>query len=191
MDYSKLDDEALPRLIASKNEPSLGELYERYGKLVFSLAFNTLGEATLAEEITQDVFLRVWERGDSYLPEQGKVIAWLARIARNRAIDVLRRQKVRPEGHSASWAEMESQEPAATTNLEEEVELAQQKKRIRQAISQLPEEQKQALALAYFKGRSHQEISAELGVPLGTIKTRIRLAMQKLSHLLGEDSQAG
>jgi RNA polymerase sigma-70 factor (ECF subfamily) len=95
VDYKKLDDEALMRLIAHAQEPALGALYDRYGRLVFSLALNTTGDTGLAEEITQDVFLRVWSKAETYHPEQGKVVTWMSSIARYRAIDLIRQRGMR------------------------------------------------------------------------------------------------
>jgi RNA polymerase sigma-70 factor (ECF subfamily) len=186
VDYKKFDDETLLRLIASAQESALGELYDRYGRLVYSMALNTVGEPTLAEEITQDVYLRVWNKADTYRSDQGKVITWIASIARYRAIDVLRRQSVRPEGNRATWSDDEPFELPDPGDIEELVETSQRKQRIRAAIAQLPEEQRRALALAYFQGYSHTEIAEILNEPLGTVKTRIRLAMQKLRGILQE-----
>lgn len=187
VNYKETDDETLLRLIARAQENALAELYDRYGRLVYSMAFNTVGDSSIAEEITQDVYLRVWEKANTYRPDQGKVVTWLASIARYRAIDILRRQSVRPEGNRAAWAEEEAFEPPDDTNIEEQVETAQRSHHIRSAIAQLPLEQREALSLAYFQGYSHTEIAAILNEPLGTIKTRIRLAMQKLRQLLHED----
>ncbi len=89
MDYPKLDDEALLRLITRADEAALGELYDRYSRLVYSMAMNTVGDPALAEEVTQDVYLRIWNKATTYQPGQGKVTTWIASIARYRAIDVL------------------------------------------------------------------------------------------------------
>ena len=186
VDYKKFDDETLLRLIASAQENALGELYDRYGRLVYSMALNTVGEPTLAEEITQDVYLRVWEKAGTYRSDQGKVITWLASIARYRAIDVLRRQSVRPEGNRAILSEEDAFELPDPINTEDQVEISQRKQHIRNAIAQLPEEQRRALAMAFFQGYSHTEIAEILNEPLGTVKTRIRLAMQKLRTILQE-----
>ena len=186
MDISHFDDESLMRLIVHRQENALSELYDRYGRLVYSISVNVLGEPAAAEEVTQDVFLRVWDRAVTYQPEQGKVVTWLARITRNRAIDLIRFRRLRPEGSSVSWEELTSNPPIDGHNVEQAIELAQQQQRVRQAIAQLPPEQREALALAYFQGLSHQEIADRLGQPLGTVKTRVRLAMQKLKHELSE-----
>jgi RNA polymerase sigma-70 factor (ECF subfamily) len=134
--------------------------------------------------------MRVWDKADTYLPDQGKVVTWLARIARNRSVDMIRRRNVRAEGHSTSWAEVEASDLPDTRLVENSIELSQRQQWVRQAIAQLPEEQRAALGLAYFKGYSHPQIAEALGEPLGTVKTRIRLAMQKLAKLLSDEAEA-
>jgi RNA polymerase sigma-70 factor (ECF subfamily) len=130
------------------------------------------------------------EKAETYRAEQAKVSTWLTSVARNRSIDVLRRQRARPEGHLVGLengifeelisAELPDPEEAAAGNL--------QAHRIRVAVSTLPPNQRRALELAYFHGYSHSEIAAALGQPLGTVKTRIRMAMQKLRSLLEESA---
>lgn len=186
MDYKKLDDSTLLRMIAQAQENALGELYDRYSRLVFSMALNSTGDASLAEEITQDVYLRIWNKAETYDPQQGKVTTWIASITRYRAIDVLRRLSVRPEGNRTTWAEDEGFDLPDPVDIEEEVEISQRKQYVRQAISALPADQRIALSLAFFQGYSHSEIAEILNEPLGTVKTRIRLAMQKLRQLLQE-----
>jgi RNA polymerase sigma-70 factor (ECF subfamily) len=187
MEIRNLDDESLLRLIARSQENALSELYDRYNRLVYSVALNTLGSPEQAEEVTQDVFLRVWRKAATYQPEQGKVITWIASIARNCAIDMLRRQKVRPEGNLIEWGGEEAFDPPTAFDVEGEVETWQSQRRVRQAVAQLPEAQRQALAYAFFQGYSHSEIANLLNEPLGTVKTRIRLAMEKLRQVLREE----
>lgn len=185
MEYSQLSDDALLRLIARSRHEALSELYDRYSRLVFSLALNSVGDYSLAEEITQDVFVRVWEKAYTYRVEQAKVTTWLTSITRYRAIDIIRRRQVRPEQNSIQWEDLTpNQMPAASSDPESQAELALEKHRLLTAISALPNEQRQALALAFFQGLSHREIAEQLGEPLGTVKTRIRLAMQKLREAL-------
>ncbi len=100
MDYSTLDDVALIGLIVQSESGGLSQLYDRYSRLVFSIAYSLVGDYSTTEEITQDVFVRVWERAGQYRPDQGKVSTWLISIARHRAIDMLRRQGARPEDRS-------------------------------------------------------------------------------------------
>jgi RNA polymerase sigma-70 factor (ECF subfamily) len=185
MDNKKLNDETLLQLIAQSQESALGELYDRYSRLVYSMALNSVGEPALAEEITQDVFLRIWNKATTYRAEQGKVMTWIASITRYRSIDMLRQLKVRPEGNRAVWAdEDEPFESIDPIDVEEQVMLNQHAQYIRKAIAELPPDQRQALTLAFFHGYSHAEIAQILNEPLGTVKTRIRLAMQKLRQMM-------
>ena len=190
MDFNKFDDQTLMKLIAQAQEDALRELYNRYNRLVYSMAVNAVGENSLAEEITQDVFLRIWNNAETYSPQKGKVITWVSSITRYRAIDAIRSQQVRPEGHSVAWDIEGSLDNPDPLNVEERVEITQRQQRVRHAVAQLPEEQRQALAYAYFQGYTHREIAELLGEPLGTIKTRIRLAMQKLREYLEEENIA-
>jgi RNA polymerase sigma-70 factor (ECF subfamily) len=187
VNYSALDDETLINLIVRSHADALSELYDRYSRLAFSLALNLVGDQATAEEITLDVFLRVWEKAGTYRPDQAKVSTWLTSITRYRAIDVLRRRGSRPEQHSVSWADVSPDTMPSADGLEEAAELSMQRQRVRAAIAKLPPDQKQALALAYFKGYTHRQIAEALDQPLGTIKTRIRLAMQKLRQMLQDE----
>ncbi len=190
MDYSTLDDDALIRLIARANADALGALYDRYSRLVFSIALNAVGDWAAAEEITLDVFTRVWEKSETYQAERARVSTWLTSVARHRAIDVLRRRRARPEQHTVPWPEVQPDEMPHVNSPEETVELSLQQRRVRAAIATLPQDQKRALAMAYFQGLTHSEIAERLGEPLGTVKTRIRLAMQKLRQLLQSEQMA-
>jgi RNA polymerase sigma-70 factor (ECF subfamily) len=172
LDYSKFDDVALIRQIALARPEALSALYDRYGRLVFSLALHIVGEEESAEEVTQDVFFRIWEKAEIYQAEQARVSTWLTSITRNRSIDLLRKRKVRPEGYSLGWEELQpGWEPASEGRTPEDMTA-----------------QKKALALAFFEGYSHSEIAERLGEPLGTVKTRIRTGMQKLRSLLHDES---
>ena len=184
VDYKKFDDETLLRLMSRANETALGELYDRYGRLVYSLALHSVGDTALAEEITQDVFMRVWEKAGTYRSEQGKVATWMTRITRNRAIDIFRRQKIRPEGNRADWGAEGSPDMPDDTDVEGEVVSLQRRHEVRRALAQLPTDQRVVLAYAYFQGYSHSKIAEVLNEPLGTVKTRIRLAMIKLRQVL-------
>jgi RNA polymerase sigma-70 factor, ECF subfamily len=186
VDAKQLDDNSLIALINQDHQDALGVLYDRYSRLVFSMAYRTVGDSGLAEEITQEVFLRVWEKAHTYRPEQAKVITWIASITRYRAIDILRQQKIRPEGNRADWDDGLVQENSDAAEVEQIVELRQRQSRVRAALTDLPDEQRRALALAFFYGYSHSQIAELLQEPLGTIKTRIRSGMQKLRQLLEE-----
>ena len=188
MDYSALDDEGLLRLISHQQTDALSALYDRYGRLVFSLALQMMGEVAVAEEITQDVFLRVWEKAHTYRADQARVSTWITSITRYRSIDLLRRRKSRPDHTSLAWDDLPlNATPVTGEGPEDMTELSMLQKRVRIAIATLPDEQKKVLALAYFKGLTHSEIAEILGDPLGTVKTRIRAGMQKLKDLLKDD----
>ena len=184
---SNPDDIQLIRLIAQSRQDAINELYERYKRLVFSVAFAIVGDQGVAEEITLDVFVQVWQKADSYRPELAKVSTWIMAITRNHAIDILRWQRSRPESNSVHWEDRSVQNGPLIHNLEEQIESTLKKEMVRNAVAQLPEDQREALALAYFKGYTQSQISEALKQPLGTIKTRIRLGMQKLRKLLEED----
>lgn len=188
MDYRKFDDEALLRLITQGNQNAISELYDRYSRLVYSIALNATSNPSLAEDITQDVFIRIWEKADSYRSEQAKVSTWMTSITRYRTIDLIRRQKSRPEGNLEPWATVEELNPSDPVNTETQVDLSLRRQRVRDALAKIPNSQREALAYAYFGGYSHAEIAELLGEPLGTVKTRIRLAMQKLRDILADES---
>ncbi|HZW03860.1 MAG TPA: sigma-70 family RNA polymerase sigma factor [Anaerolineaceae bacterium] len=180
-------DETLLQRIADAQVDALSDLYDRYGRLVFSLALYMTGDAGMAEEITQDVFLQVWQKAGSYRSELGRATTWLTSIARHRTIDLLRRQRVRPEG---SWVGLDELHPDQTIDpaaVEPEVLLRGLRGRVRRALNDLPADQRTALALAYFQGLTQREIADMLGEPLGTVKTRIRMGMRKLRQLLIEE----
>lgn len=187
VDYSSLDDATLIELITRARAEALSELYDRYGRLVFSLAVNTVGDYATAEEITQDVFVRVWEGARSYRAERGKVSTWLSSIARHRAIDQLRRRGARPEQYTVVWAEVSQDALLDSDSPQEATQLAIAREQVRAALAQLPEEQRQVLALAYFHGYTQQQMADALDQPLGTVKTRVRLAMQKLRQMLNAE----
>lgn len=190
MNYSRYSDQALLRLIVHGRESALGELYDRFSRLVFSIALSSVGDSALAEEITQDVFLRIWERAETYQFDRGQVKTWVGSIARNRSIDVIRRRKIRPEGHLSPWDDMYEQNLPAEVNIEDDYEHMSKRSLLREAIKHLPDEQRMALSYAFFQGYSHREIAQILDEPIGTIKTRIRLAMQKLRAALQEDESS-
>lgn len=191
MNFNHFDDEILIQLISQSDkeisENALSELYDRYSRLVYSLAIKIVGDSKVAEEIIQEVFLSIWNKADTYRLDEAKVRTWLTSIARNRAIDVLRKQRVRPEQYSISWDDVSFRSFDTPNNPEESTETNLRRDRIHNAIELLPNDQRQALTLSYFYGMSHSQISEELNEPLGTIKTRIRLAMQKLRDHLSAD----
>ena len=187
MNKTKVDDVRLMRLIGQEQSGALHELYDRYNRLVFSVALAIVGDRGIAEEITLDVFVQVWKRAGTYQPDRAKVSTWLIAITRNHAIDILRWRKSRPEADSLNWDGISLQNGPTAHNLEEHVEQTMQRDRVHRALSQLPPDQRESLVMAYFKGYTQSQIAEALGQPLGTIKTRIRLGMQKLRKLLEGD----
>jgi RNA polymerase sigma-70 factor (ECF subfamily) len=184
-DVEKGDDGRCIARIAAGDADALGELYDRYSRVVFGVALRMVQSPEAAEEVAQDVFHAVWRRAASYRSERGAVKGWLLQIARNAAID-WRRTKGR---HASDEETTEGSDLAADMNVEESVLMNARAEGVRLAVSELPGETRQALALAYWMGLSQSEIAAKTGVPLGTVKSRMRSGMQKLrEHLAGEAS---
>jgi RNA polymerase sigma-70 factor (ECF subfamily) len=188
-DYAAYGDETLIRLIAQSHEQALAQLYDRYNRLIFSLALAIVNDPGTAEEITLDVFLRVWQKAGTYRAEQAKVTTWLTHIARHHSIDVLRRRAARLDQSALHWEDAISNIESSLPDPQESAELSLRRERIQKALAQLPDEQKQALILAYFGGYTQSQIAELLRQPLGTIKTRLRLAMHKLREFLNHEEQ--
>jgi RNA polymerase sigma-70 factor (ECF subfamily) len=178
VDYTKLDDSALVVLVARRDEAALGALYDRYSRLIYSLALRIVGERTLAEEIVMDAFVSVWRAASTFVEERGRFVAWLTSVARHRAIDELRRLNVRPEGSSVELDE--AIRTSGPDSVEDVVSVRQRREQVRSVLGRLPDAQREALELAYFSGLTQQEIADKTGTPLGTVKTRMRLGMLKM-----------
>ena len=160
--------------IQQRDHVALSELYERYSARVYSLAVAIVGENMAAQEITQDVFIRVWEHPDQYRYDDHRFAAWLLMIARHRAIDHLRREKSRGNG-AVSLDDVDFPEMPDLAHAVEE-----KWRDMRHVLNMLPSEQRDVIVLAYYHGLSQSEIAAHLSWPLGTVKTRMRLGMDKL-----------
>lgn len=186
---SEADDQQLIELVCQRNEAALSELYDRYARLLFSVALHMVGSRAAAEEITLDAFTQVWEKAERYNPDRASLSTWMVSIARYRAIDRLRRWDARPEKDSVYWTDVNFELSSHHHNPEASTEEKLLRERVQGALAELPVEQRQALALAYFKGMSHSQIANALALPLGTVKTRIRLAMEKLRRLLWEEQR--
>lgn len=178
------EDQVLLRQIAAQEAEALATLYDRYGRLLYSVAYHMVGDQNLAEEITLDVFRRIWEKASSYRQDRASVRTWITSMARNRAIDMLRREGVRPEHNSISWAELLVEPHSGGRSPEAVVSHEMQMQTVHRALADLPKEQQDVLAMAYFQGYSHSQIANQLGMPIGTVKTRIRLGMRKLRQTL-------
>jgi RNA polymerase sigma-70 factor, ECF subfamily len=171
-------DSAAVARVADGDADALRQLYDRYGRIVYGMTYRLTKDAQLAEEATQDTFVTLWRRAGNYDPERAKLTTWLFVIARNRAIELVRARARRPEPH-------EDVEPLGEeTDVAEQVALADDAERIARALADLPENQLEVIRLAFFDGLSHGEIAERLGQPLGTVKSRIRLAMNRLRGIL-------
>jgi RNA polymerase sigma-70 factor (ECF subfamily) len=179
------DDRALIAAIATGDSNALEQLYERYAAAVYRVALRVLKNRELAEDVVQEVFWRVWRRSASFANERGRVAQWLFGIAHNLCIDELRRMRARPV---AIYEDAEH--PLIQQLIDEQSDVpaaawaTEQRQAITEAMRELPAAQRQAIALAYFDGMSHQEIATRLNRPLGTIKTRVRSGLHKLGSLL-------
>ena len=190
MDYTGFRDDELMDRLAGKDLGAFGALYDRYSDLVYSVALRVVADTHVAEDVTQDVFLRVWRRPEQFDVKRGRFVTWLLSVTRNRSIDVrrsagrrLRREALPPvdgEEEDVIPSTDERDDPALATVL------ADERRAVRKALEVLPQEQKLAIQLAYFGGLTQQEIANQLGQPLGTVKTRIRLGMQKMRVALEE-----
>lgn len=182
--YGELNDEELMQRLAYRDLRAFEALYNRYGDLVYSTCLRVVRDAQLAEDILQEVFLRLWRKPESYVAQRGRFPTWLLSVTRNRSVDEIR-SRVRRQRHENSPQRQERDLPASQDQDPAlSAQLADQQRLIRAALAELPEEQRLAIELAYFGGLTQQEIAVKLGQPLGTVKTRIRLGMQKLRTAL-------
>ncbi|MEO6222770.1 MAG: sigma-70 family RNA polymerase sigma factor [Vicinamibacterales bacterium] len=178
-------DRLILQRMAHGDGAALAELYDEHGRAVYSLAMRILSDQGEAEDLTQDVFTLAWRNAARYDPSRGVVAAWLLVTTRTRAIDRLRSRRVRPSAATADDVRRLDAIPDAAPSVEMIVADRQMAGRVRDALATLPEDQRQALELAYFEGLSHSEIGERTGNPLGTIKTRIRTGLLKLRQAMG------
>ena len=189
IDYEKAEDRQLIEAICDNDLGALEALYARYSGPVYALAVRMLRDAGAAEEVAQDTFLKVWNKAGSYKAPRGSVTSWLFRIAHNRTIDELRKRKREYEkvrhGVDLSNRPTEAHDVDPTEYATSRFE----GNRLKAALTTLRPEQREVIVLAYFGGLTHSEISSHLDQPLGTVKTRLRLAIKKLRHVLGPQMQ--
>lgn len=189
LNYQALEDLELLAQIGQQDRDALATLYERYGRRVFALAVRILSDPIGAEEVTQDVFMSVWRRGASYTSKKGKFTTWLFSIAHNRTIDELRkrrRDRSRENDDIDDHLNIQSGDISPADAAVAQSEYA----KIRAAMENLPREQKNVVELSYFKGLTQTEIATKTGQPLGTVKTRMRLALKKLRTALSAEMGA-
>jgi len=183
---AQIDDVALLKAIAGKDEKALSQLYDRYRVVLFGLLVRILNNREEAEDVLQEVFLQVWRRARDYDVDRGRPFTWMVTLARSRGIDRLRSLASRERVAAAS-----ARDPVEeTSDAIADAVRSEQRGIVTSALSQLPEEQQRPLVLAYFDGLTQSEIADRLGAPLGTVKTRMRTGMLKLRDVLGGKSQS-
>jgi RNA polymerase sigma factor (sigma-70 family) len=182
--FAHLSDEAVVALIARSDEQALAELYDRFGRVAYGLARRILRDEALAEDAVQDAFLTAWRRADTFMPERAKASTWLLTLVHRRAVDLVRRE----ERRRAEPIEDAGASPAAGT-AEDVVWLRFERERVQAALRQLPDQQREALELAYYGGFTQSELAERLGQPIGTIKSRMFSGLGRLRDLLAEPEQ--
>ncbi len=189
MDYDKLEDRQLIQRITREDHAALEALYGRYSTAVYSLAMYMLKQEALAEDATQETFLNIWLKASSFNAERGQPKSWIMSVAHHKVVDLIRSRRRTSSMTDPGGDETLELLPSGQASTEEQVEQAVERERILKALALLPEAQREVVMLAYFKGYSQSEMAEKLGQPLGTIKTRVRLAMQKLRAALEQDVQ--
>jgi RNA polymerase sigma factor (sigma-70 family) len=187
--HAHLSDEALVALVARGDEAALGELYDRVGRIAYGLAMRVLRDDRLAEDAVQEGFLAVWRSAAGFRAERAKASTWILTLVHRRAVDLVRREERRraepltDETVARAGGAGEATDEAAWLRFERE--------RVQAALGQLPDVQREALELAYYGGFSQSELAERLGVPLGTIKSRMFAGLARLRELLDESTEEG
>jgi RNA polymerase sigma factor (sigma-70 family) len=174
--------------LGAGDELALAEAYDQFSPMVYGLAVRVTGDRSAAEDVTQEVFLHLWQRPTAFDPDRGRLRAWLATLAHHRAVDHLRRAGVR-ERYAARAAA--GREPASPPNPEEAAVAAAVAKRVRVAVDELPPAQRTAVLLAYFEGRTFRQVAQLTGVPEGTAKSRLRLGLRRIADRLRSEGLPG
>jgi RNA polymerase sigma factor (sigma-70 family) len=179
-----LSDEALLNAIANGAVWAMESLYQRYSRILYSLAYRLVADHQVAEDLLQDAFLAIWRRSTSYSPQTGAARSWLISILHHRAIDHLRRVRRRSTLQEAPLEELELDEATAFPDVWEDVWRSVKSSQVRAALMKIPAEQRLVIELAYFQGWTHTEIAEGVQIPLGTVKARLRLGLIHLKHAL-------
>jgi RNA polymerase sigma-70 factor (ECF subfamily) len=180
------DDATLVTRVSAGDGDAMAALYDRYSRVVYSFSLRMLADAGSAEELTQEVFLRLWRQGGSYQPSRGAFLTWLLSITHNMAIDEIRRRKRRPVLAETSEDDQTlTMLPDLRADVEGAAWLTSLQAIVREALREIPPAQRQTIELAYFSGLTQREIADRLHEPLGTIKTRMRLGLLKMRDRLG------
>ena len=182
-DHAHLSDEALVALVARSDESALAELYNRVGGIAYGLAFRILRDESLAEDAVQEAFLGLWRSAGSFVPERAKASTWLLTLVHRRAVDLVRREQRRRA------EPLEGAQEPVTESAEENAWLRFERERVQRALAQLPDQQREAIELAYYGGYSQSELADRLGQPLGTIKSRMFSGLARLRELLDDEAE--
>ena len=185
--HAHLSDEALVALVARGDEDALAELYDRVGRIAYGLALRVLRDERHAEDAVQEAFLQVWRSAATFRAERAKASTWILTLVHRRAVDLVRRE----ERRQADPLTDDSAAGAAPEETDEAAWLRFERERIQAALKQLPDVQREALELAYYGGFSQSELAERLGVPLGTIKSRMFAGLARLRELLDDSTQEG
>jgi RNA polymerase sigma-70 factor (ECF subfamily) len=180
----RLGDEDLMELVARADPRAFEVIYERHGTAVFSLAYRICGVRSIAEDVAQEAFLAIWRSGAGYDRTRGSVRTWLLGVVHNRAIDAVRRATVRERQQAAD--EQAAEELEAPERTDVEAARRATARSVRAVIGELPSEQRRVVELAYFGGFTHEEVAHMLDAPLGTVKGRMRLALEKMRSSLAD-----
>jgi RNA polymerase sigma-70 factor (ECF subfamily) len=181
------DDFALVARAAAGDQRAIGPLYDRYGAVLYAVAYRIVGQAADAEEVVADAFAQAWRDAPRFDARRGSAAGWLTMIARSRALDLVRARTRRDRITSSAAADRPEHSPAMgefRPDPARALEHAERRREVRQALGTLSAPQREAIELAYFEGLSQSEIAERLQEPLGTVKTRVRLGMQKLRECL-------
>src|SRR5262245_16568624 len=171
-------DEQVLSSIAGGDDQGLAELYDRYGRVAYGLAYRVLRDQALAEDAVQDAFLAIWRSADGYRRERAKPSTWILTLVHRRAVDLVRRENLR------RGERLEEAPEAAGPSVPEEADLRQKRTDVQAALRELPQDQREALELAYYGGFTQSELAERLGVPLGTIKSRMFAGLTRLRELV-------
>jgi RNA polymerase sigma-70 factor (ECF subfamily) len=180
-DLAHLSDESLLSLVASSDDQALAELYDRFGRIAYGLALRILRDEALAQDAVQEAFLAIWRSADRFLAERAKASTWILTLVHRRSVDLVRRED-RRRGEPLESAG----EPAAPETVEDEATLGFERRVVQEALSRLQPEQREALELGYYGGLTQSELAERLGLPLGTIKSRMFTGLSRLRELLAE-----
>lgn len=179
--FAHLSDEAVVALVARSDQEALAELYDRFGRVAYGLALRVLRDERLAEDAVQEGFLTAWRNADRFMPERAKASTWVLTLVHRRAVDLVRR-----EDRRRAEPLPETSEPAPSDSAEDDAWLRFERERVQAALRQLPDQQREALELAYYGGFTQSELAERLGQPIGTIKSRMFAGLTRLRELLSE-----